>query len=143
VTDPIVKLNVGCGTYLLKDYINIDNLYDYDDIEEFKEALIMDDEDINNYNIIIADAYDLNIFKDNSIDEIISYRFISRSAIDLENYYKKLKTGGELKIYCAGIRPIFLRDLIFLFKKIEIKAGNFDESPDVEDSDIHIFCVKE
>jgi hypothetical protein len=139
-----MKLNVGCGTYLLKDYINIDNLYDYDgDIEEFKEALIMDDEDINNYNIIIADAYDLNIFKDNSIDEIISYRFIGRNVVGLKEYYKKLKAGGELKIYCAGIRPIFLKDLIFSFKKIEIKAGTFDDSPDVEDSDIHIFCVKE
>ena len=120
-----MKLNVGCGTDIHDGYVNIDNLKDYQNLEYFKDTFINEyknidilDKYIENGTFIVKDATVLDYPKE-SIDEIISYRFIGRYDVDIESYYDVLKDRGKLKIYCSKWNGDFFKKLTNTFDRKE------------------------
>ncbi len=93
-----MRLNLGCGTEeILTGYINVD-------IRSFNDTVIID-------NIIY-----LSKFNDNFADEIrashcIEHLPVNLIDIALSNWFRVLKSGGRLFIYCPDGRLI-AQDLV-------------------------------
>jgi hypothetical protein len=141
-----MKLNVGCGTDIHDGYINIDNLSDYQSAQHFKEAFINEYKNINilekyieNNTFIIKDAKILD-YPQESIDEIVSYRFAGRYDIDVENYHYVLRDRSKLNIYCSKWNSEFFKKLTNTFDYIKIRRGS---GAIKEDQDFHIICFKD
>lgn len=141
-----MKLNVGCGTDIHDGYVNIDNLSSYQSAQHFKDAFINEYKNINilekyieNNTFIIKDAKVLD-YPQESIREIISYRFAGRYDIDVENYHYVLKDRSKLKIYCSKWNGDFFKKLTNTFDYIKIRRGSGDIK---NDQDFHIICFKD
>lgn len=89
-----IKINVGCGRDIKKDYINIDN------------------RELDNVDVV-ADVMSLP-FESSSIDEIFASHliehFTERQLLDIVNYwYSLLKEGGKLILIAPNIE-VMVRD---------------------------------
>lgn len=141
-----MKLNVGCGFHILEGFINIDNLSSYQSAQHFRDTFINEyknidtlDKYIENGTFIVKDATVLDYPKE-SVDEIVSYRFIGRYDVDIESYYDALKDRGKLKIYCSKWNGDFFKKLTNTFDYIKIRRG----SGAIEDEqDVHVICFKD
>jgi SAM-dependent methyltransferase len=87
-----IKLNLGCGDKILKNYINVD-------VAEMRAG---------NKPDIICDLHDLGIFKDNSVDEILAVHVIEHfwqwEVVDiLKEWTRILKPGGKMILECPNL----------------------------------------
>jgi predicted SAM-dependent methyltransferase len=88
----MIKLHLGCGNKKLKDYTNID-------IRELPSVDVVDDIKV------------LNNFNDNSVDVIYASHVLEHfGRLEymnvLENWYKKLKDGGVLRIAVPDLEMV-------------------------------------
>jgi predicted SAM-dependent methyltransferase len=99
-----MKLNLGCYDKKLPGFVNVD----------IREDASPD---------LVDDAFSLNKVKDNTIDLIYSSHMLEhlsydKTSIALENWYKKLKTGGILRLAVPDFESICKR---YIYK------GNIEE----------------
>jgi predicted SAM-dependent methyltransferase len=89
-----IKLHLGCGSVHLKDHVNID-------IQDWAGACD-----------IVADATNLEMYPDGSVDHIFSHALLEHippwnTMKALQEWYRVLKPGGTIRIDVPDLEQIF------------------------------------
>jgi glycosyltransferase involved in cell wall biosynthesis/predicted SAM-dependent methyltransferase len=105
-SDGAIRLNLGCGEKAFKGYHNID-LFRW------------------NPEAIVADARDLCLYKDNSVEEILAFDLLEHlsfweTGTTLKEWSRVLKPGGRIHIQCPS-----LGSLTELYMKGKVSAEKF------------------
>lgn len=106
-----IKLNLGCGVYLMKDFINVDMAYELDEIKSkkghFVNAVVEP-----GAKYIKADIRNLP-FDDNYADyvemmEVIEHISFHEVIPTLQEIYRVMKPGAVLKLTCPNLDGVVL-----------------------------------
>lgn len=89
-----MKLHLGCGTVRLEGYVNID-------IERWTAAVD-----------VVANALDLNMYEDNSIEHIFTHAMLEHipcwdTIKALKEWYRILKPGGTIQVEVPDLERIY------------------------------------